>query len=366
MELASLGGEFCQQRLGCRSLETCRGVPTEPIANRHRPASRSSTRRRWSTAAATPPRPASATPSQVSADIFRDGHEVLRAVVRWRAPGDDAGGSEAPMRHVDAAPRRRALGGRVHRRPPRPLGVDDRGLGRRASPRGARSCSARSTPARRTSPASCPRARCCSSTAAERAKGEDTRHARARRCQRRRGRRPADARPRRRRAGRRRRRRRRPPSRPQPSPRSLPKPLRARRRPRARPLRLLVRAVPALVGRLRGRRASSSPRLAELGFDVLYLPPIHPIGRTNRKGRNNALVGRPRRPRQPVGDRRRDGRPHGDPPRPRHDRGLRRARRRRPASTASRSRSTSRSSARPTTPGSPSTPSGSTAAPTAR
>jgi starch synthase (maltosyl-transferring) len=32
------------------------------------------------------------------------------------------------------------------------------------------------------------------------------------------------------------------------------------------------------------------PRLAELGFDVLYLPPIHPIGTTNRKGRNNALV----------------------------------------------------------------------------
>jgi starch synthase (maltosyl-transferring) len=31
------------------------------------------------------------------------------------------------------------------------------------------------------------------------------------------------------------------------------------------------------------------PRFAELGFDVLYLPPIHPIGGTNRKGRNNAL-----------------------------------------------------------------------------
>ena len=30
------------------------------------------------------------------------------------------------------------------------------------------------------------------------------------------------------------------------------------------------------------------PQFAELGFDVLYLPPIHPIGRTNRKGRNNA------------------------------------------------------------------------------
>ena len=32
------------------------------------------------------------------------------------------------------------------------------------------------------------------------------------------------------------------------------------------------------------------PQLAELGFDVIYLPPIHPIGTTNRKGRNNALV----------------------------------------------------------------------------
>jgi starch synthase (maltosyl-transferring) len=30
------------------------------------------------------------------------------------------------------------------------------------------------------------------------------------------------------------------------------------------------------------------PRFAELGFDVLYFPPIHPIGQTNRKGRNNS------------------------------------------------------------------------------
>jgi starch synthase (maltosyl-transferring) len=29
------------------------------------------------------------------------------------------------------------------------------------------------------------------------------------------------------------------------------------------------------------------PRLAELGFDIVYLPPVHPIGTTNRKGRNN-------------------------------------------------------------------------------
>jgi starch synthase (maltosyl-transferring) len=31
------------------------------------------------------------------------------------------------------------------------------------------------------------------------------------------------------------------------------------------------------------------PAIAAMGFDVLYLPPIHPIGETNRKGRNNAL-----------------------------------------------------------------------------
>ncbi|KJF17868.1 alpha-amylase family glycosyl hydrolase [Acidithrix ferrooxidans] len=32
------------------------------------------------------------------------------------------------------------------------------------------------------------------------------------------------------------------------------------------------------------------PRIAKLGFDTLYLPPIHPIGVTNRKGKNNTLV----------------------------------------------------------------------------
>jgi starch synthase (maltosyl-transferring) len=29
------------------------------------------------------------------------------------------------------------------------------------------------------------------------------------------------------------------------------------------------------------------PRIAEMGFDILYLPPIHPIGHTHRKGANN-------------------------------------------------------------------------------
>ncbi|HEX7067966.1 MAG TPA: alpha-1,4-glucan--maltose-1-phosphate maltosyltransferase [Candidatus Limnocylindria bacterium] len=31
------------------------------------------------------------------------------------------------------------------------------------------------------------------------------------------------------------------------------------------------------------------PDIAAMGFDVVYLPPIHPIGRVNRKGRNNTL-----------------------------------------------------------------------------
>jgi starch synthase (maltosyl-transferring) len=46
------------------------------------------------------------------------------------------------------------------------------------------------------------------------------------------------------------------------------------------------------------------PELAEAGFDVVYLPPIHPIGLTNRKGRNNSLVAGPDDPGSPwaIGD----------------------------------------------------------------
>ncbi|UYN97785.1 MAG: alpha-1,4-glucan--maltose-1-phosphate maltosyltransferase [Enhydrobacter sp.] len=39
--------------------------------------------------------------------------------------------------------------------------------------------------------------------------------------------------------------------------------------------------------------AGALPRIAAMGFDVLYFPPIHPIGETNRKGRNNALRAAP-------------------------------------------------------------------------
>jgi starch synthase (maltosyl-transferring) len=35
------------------------------------------------------------------------------------------------------------------------------------------------------------------------------------------------------------------------------------------------------------------PYLARMGFDVLYMPPIHPIGHVNRKGANNSLVSGP-------------------------------------------------------------------------
>lgn len=35
------------------------------------------------------------------------------------------------------------------------------------------------------------------------------------------------------------------------------------------------------------------PAIARLGFDVLYLPPIHPVGTTNRKGKNNSKAAEP-------------------------------------------------------------------------
>ena len=35
------------------------------------------------------------------------------------------------------------------------------------------------------------------------------------------------------------------------------------------------------------------PRIAAMGFDVVYLPPIHPIGKSYRKGKNNKLESRP-------------------------------------------------------------------------
>ncbi|WP_187264109.1 alpha-1,4-glucan--maltose-1-phosphate maltosyltransferase [Pontibacter beigongshangensis] len=41
------------------------------------------------------------------------------------------------------------------------------------------------------------------------------------------------------------------------------------------------------------------PRIAEMGFDTIYLPPIHPIGREFRKGKNNAVTAQPGEPGSP-------------------------------------------------------------------
>lgn len=46
--------------------------------------------------------------------------------------------------------------------------------------------------------------------------------------------------------------------------------------------------------------AARLPEIAAMGFDVVYLPPIHPIGRVNRKGRNNSLEAGPDDPGSPY------------------------------------------------------------------
>jgi starch synthase (maltosyl-transferring) len=45
--------------------------------------------------------------------------------------------------------------------------------------------------------------------------------------------------------------------------------------------------------------AARLPYIAAMGFDVLYLPPVHPIGRSFRKGRNNSLKPEPGAPGSP-------------------------------------------------------------------
>lgn len=63
---------------------------------------------------------------------------------------------------------------------------------------------------------------------------------------------------------------------------------------------------PRSQGRTPGRSATFRdcearlPAIKAMGFDVLYLTPIHPIGRTNRKGKNNALTATPDEPGSPY------------------------------------------------------------------
>jgi starch synthase (maltosyl-transferring) len=89
--------------------------------------------------------------------------------------------------------------------------------------------------------------------------------------------------------------------------------------------------------------------VAAMGFDVIYLPPIHPIGEVNRKGPNNTLDPKPGDPGSPWAIGSKDGGHDAVHP----DLGSRTSTpsSRGPGASASRSRSTSRSSARPTTRG---------------
>ncbi len=51
-----------------------------------------------------------------------------------------------------------------------------------------------------------------------------------------------------------------------------------------------------------GTFATAARRLdaiAEMGFDIVYLPPVHPIGTTERKGKNNSLIAGPADPGSP-------------------------------------------------------------------
>ena len=285
--------------------------PRCPHANTQanlRRASASSTRRPSWTAAATrrsapsatastSPPTSSATATTSCAPSCATGRRASRAGSRRRCA-------------ARRAPRRRALGGAFDGRRDRALGVHDRGLERRLRDLARRAAAqGRRRPhdlagelsegvvllarrARQAAPAI--------EEALEILEDPDARRGQARRR----------ARPR---AVRRHRARRRAPRRA-----TLEQPLTLDVDRVAGPLRLLVRALPALLGRLRRRRGAAAASSPSSASTSLYFPPIHPIGRNNRKGRNNALAAGPDDPGSPVGDRRRGGRPRRRPPRARH------------------------------------------------
>ena len=53
--------------------------------------------------------------------------------------------------------------------------------------------------------------------------------------------------------------------------------------------------------------AKRIPDIAAMGFDVIYLPPIHPIGFSHRKGKNNSLIAEASDPGVPWGIGNKDG-----------------------------------------------------------
>ena len=148
------------------------------------------------------------------------------------------------------------------------------------------------------------------------------------------------------------------------------------RRPRARPVRLLVRVLPRSTG---GRdetgravhgtfvtAAKELDRVAAMGFDVVYLPPIHPVGTAHRKGRNNSVHAGPGDVGSPWAIGSAEGGHDAIDPELGTMEDFDAFVAARAATSAWRSRWTSRCSARRTTRGSRSTRSGSPCAPTAR
>ena len=232
---------------------------------------------------------------QVSADIFRDGHEVLRAVVRWRGPGDERW-REAPLIPVDAHHNGvRWEGAFTVEKPGRTQWTIQAWVDLFA---GWRDELARKVEFGQPDlSGELSEGAVLLRAAADRAKGEDKRAPRGRRRGDRHRSRTRRSTPRCSSSSSRSRSAARPPS--------CPSPSRSTSTARSR-----ASAPGTSSSRARGAASRASqeqlPRLAELGFDVLYMPPIHPIGHTNRKGRNNTLTRRARRSRQPVGDRRRD------------------------------------------------------------
>ena len=146
----------------------------------------------------------------------------------------------------------------------------------------------------------------------------------------------------------------------------------------ARAVRQLVRVLPALRGRHRATRRparspaapsapppSASTRSPTMGFDVIYLPPIHPIGEVNRKGPNNTLTPGPDDTGSPWAIGSKDGGHDAIHPDLGHVRGLRRLRGPRPrARPRGGARPGAAGRARPPV-GRPATRSGSPPAPTA-
>ena len=277
------------------------------------PSSSSESRPR-STAAGTPSSASSVTSLLVTADIYADGHDLLDAVLQIRAE-DEAAWHETPMRLIE--------NDRWSARIPLPRAGRHRytiEAWRDAWGTGARDSSRRSRPGSRWPP-SWLRVGCCWAVAMARAEARGAARGRGahatRRCFGAAGRAAnatAAARPRRRTAPRGR------AAAPGPQLVDAPRPRApADGRPRACAVRRLVRALPALAGPTVPATHGDAPgtltwRLADIaamGFDVVYLPPIHPIGRTNRKGQQQHPRAGPGRPGQPVGHRRGGGRPQG-------------------------------------------------------